>query len=238
LKKLLSYPNRNYLVNLFFYTQKNIQNKYINESNDIYKYNGGINNGKNNFFNYNINNNRNNNNINYNNYNNNNNNNINNNNNNIYNNNLYFQALKKCFGNKLRSKTLGLRHIDKGIYIDQIIRWIGNFDNLNNYLFISFKDFSKNTKKIYKKILKFLNVNDDEKILKNISFNIKKLKNMNKKCHNLINNEVGVEHVNNSVFNKEKVLVEKIKFQNYKKMLENFYEPYNELLKIFIDFDV
>lgn len=39
----------------------------------------------------------------------------------------YFKLLHKCFGNSFRSPSLGLRHLDKGIYIDQVLRWLINF---------------------------------------------------------------------------------------------------------------
>ena len=40
------------------------------------------------------------------------------------------ESLKCCFGpNEVRSSKLGLRHVDKGIYVDQLYRWFMNFDS-------------------------------------------------------------------------------------------------------------
>lgn len=40
---------------------------------------------------------------------------------------MLYSANKRCFGTHLRSPALGTRHIDKGVYIDQIIRWYASF---------------------------------------------------------------------------------------------------------------
>jgi len=38
-----------------------------------------------------------------------------------------YEALSHCFRDSLRSSTLGVRHVDKGIYVDQLQRWYLNF---------------------------------------------------------------------------------------------------------------
>jgi hypothetical protein len=68
---------------------------------------------------------------------------------------IHFQSLKQCFGSHFRSKLLGSRHIDKGIYIDQIQRWYDNFPSYNFY-FISLHQFEKNPTFEYNKLLKFI----------------------------------------------------------------------------------
>jgi hypothetical protein len=46
-----------------------------------------------------------------------------------------FPALQTCFGEELRSKSLGLRHVDKSIYYDQLVRWLLNF-HPNQFIFL------------------------------------------------------------------------------------------------------
>lgn len=40
---------------------------------------------------------------------------------------LYYNSLQRCFGNEFRKASLGLRHLDKSIYFDQLSRWLINF---------------------------------------------------------------------------------------------------------------
>lgn len=47
---------------------------------------------------------------------------------------ILYSANKKCFGTQLRSPTLGTRHIDKGVYIDQILRWYASFKPSQFYI--------------------------------------------------------------------------------------------------------
>lgn len=68
-----------------------------------------------------------------------------------------YQALVKCFGSDLRSKTLGHRHIDKGIYVDQVLRWLDNF-RMDQFLFISLKDMHARPQETFQKVLDFMEV--------------------------------------------------------------------------------
>ena len=55
-----------------------------------------------------------------------------------------YSIIKKCFGSKyLRSSSLGSRHLDKGIYYDQIERWLLNFPK-NNFHFMSLHNWGGN----------------------------------------------------------------------------------------------
>jgi hypothetical protein len=66
-----------------------------------------------------------------------------------------FDSLQKCFGADFRNPKLGLRHIDKGIYKDQIDRWLQNFYK-RQFLFIMYDDFSSNPLKVYQDIIEFM----------------------------------------------------------------------------------
>jgi hypothetical protein len=83
----------------------------------------------------------------------------------------HFQSLKQCFGSHFRSKLLGSRHIDKGIYVDQIQRWYENFPS-HNFYFISLHEFEKNPKLEYKKLLKFVFSDDSSRFLSKEDSNI------------------------------------------------------------------
>ena len=64
-------------------------------------------------------------------------------------------ALRHCFGSLYRSKSLGTRHIDKGIYYDQIQRWYENFPSYNFY-FVSLRKFESNPDEEFSKLIKFV----------------------------------------------------------------------------------
>lgn len=81
---------------------------------------------------------------------------------------LHSNALKFCFGSLYRDKSLGSRHIDKGIYHDQIQRWFDNFPS-RNFLFISSKRFQKNPTIEYRRLLDFIFGNSTETENQNIS---------------------------------------------------------------------
>ena len=65
------------------------------------------------------------------------------------------KALKFCFGSLYREKVLGSRHIDKGIYYDQIQRWYDNFPRRNFY-FMSLSNFEKDPAIEYANLLAFI----------------------------------------------------------------------------------
>ena len=69
--------------------------------------------------------------------------------------NTTFRALKVCFGSHLRSRKLGSRHIDKGIYADQIRRWWDNFPR-HNFHFISLHEWERNATAEYSKLIDFI----------------------------------------------------------------------------------
>lgn len=65
-----------------------------------------------------------------------------------------FNILSSCFGEYFRHGSLGLRHIDKGIYYDQFDRWFQNFHR-SQFLIISYEQWLSNPIQYYEKILKF-----------------------------------------------------------------------------------
>lgn len=69
-----------------------------------------------------------------------------------------FDALQKCFGAEFRSPKLGLRHIDKGIYADQLDRWLQNF-HLKQFHIVLYEDFSASPLRVYEDIIKFIGHN-------------------------------------------------------------------------------
>lgn len=81
--------------------------------------------------------------------------------------NKLFFNLKTCFGPQLfRSPLLGLRHIDKGVYIDQIYRWMVNF-RITQFHLSTLEKFSSDPKKEFQKILRFLTVSSTSNYLEN-----------------------------------------------------------------------
>ena len=103
--------------------------------------------------------------------------------------NYEYEALQTCFGSRLfRHPSLGHRHLDKGIYIDQLERWFRNFPpqyttsintshhtNTNdsdtesryknsikkectNYFIMTLEEFKSNPKHWYRRLLQFLRI--------------------------------------------------------------------------------
>jgi hypothetical protein len=73
----------------------------------------------------------------------------------------HFKALRHCFGPLFRSKKLGSRHIEKGIYYDQIQRWQENFPS-HNFHFISLHRFEKDPVLEYSKLIDFIFINNSK----------------------------------------------------------------------------
>lgn len=68
----------------------------------------------------------------------------------------HFGALKTCFGpGAFRSSTLGLRHVDKSIYFDQLARWLLYFP-LNRFVFVANADLERDAGGTLMAILKKL----------------------------------------------------------------------------------
>lgn len=68
---------------------------------------------------------------------------------------FHSDALSTCFRGELRSSKLGLRHVDKGIYFDQLYRWFANFDS-RSFMILNLEDFSKKTDFYLLKVLNFI----------------------------------------------------------------------------------
>lgn len=65
------------------------------------------------------------------------------------------RILATCFGDKFRAAELGLRHIDKGIYYDQLERWFQNFSR-DQFLIIKYEDWMKKPSEYFEKTLNFM----------------------------------------------------------------------------------
>ena len=70
----------------------------------------------------------------------------------------HLHQLKRCFGASIQSTTLGLRHVDKSIYIDQIFRWYLNFPSTNFYI-LTIEEWEQDPFGHYTQLLKFINPN-------------------------------------------------------------------------------
>ena len=126
----------------------------------------------------------------------------------------YFNQLKKCFGDKFRSPSLGLRHIEKGIYFDQLNRWFCNFPQQNFYLMM-YDLWKLNPKKEIMKFWKFLYPNItiiEMNEWDNVSFAKHRLRKPNKLNQNI---SIPIE---------------------LKMKLKEFYKPFNERLDQIIGF--
>lgn len=67
----------------------------------------------------------------------------------------YYGRLRHCFGPKLRSASLGHMHVDKGIYADQLARWLQNFPKASYYV-TSLEKYAADRQGEIKRILAFL----------------------------------------------------------------------------------
>jgi len=145
------------------------------------------------------------------------------------NSNSYFKALQLCYGDELRSPQLGHRHIDKGIYVDQIHRWWDNFPSKNFY-FILFDKFIENPKDEFRKLLDF--INDEHLHDKDANLTSGHLE---KRLHML-------EITEKMKFDKRRLFKPNSLSENatiptsFIKALEYYYKPYNENLEKLINF--
>jgi hypothetical protein len=71
-----------------------------------------------------------------------------------------FDAMtRKCFGSMLRAKQLGLRHIEKSIYYDQILRWFLNFSP-GQFVFLSLSDIASSPRQMLSQLFHDMHVDD------------------------------------------------------------------------------
>lgn len=134
----------------------------------------------------------------------------------------YFQTLQTCFGpNNFRSSKLGGRHIDKGIYIDQITRWTLNFPSppsLDNFHFIFYEHWKENPREEMNKLLMFLAPNDD--IKDRLLF---------------AEEGSGISYVSKRLVKPNKISRSMNMSTSLRSKLQEFYNPYNELLDKFLN---
>jgi len=69
--------------------------------------------------------------------------------------NILYTSNTQCFGSLLRSPLLGGRHIDKGVYIDQILRWYASFAP-HQFHFIPLDQFASSPVSEFRALLEFM----------------------------------------------------------------------------------
>jgi hypothetical protein len=85
----------------------------------------------------------------------------------------YFTSLEKCYSDKFRGGISGHSLIEKGIYADQLVRWLVNFPSKSQFYLINYKTWVNSQDLEYKKLLLFLGLNitsldsDEDKTLGN-----------------------------------------------------------------------
>lgn len=71
----------------------------------------------------------------------------------------YFTSLEKCYSNRFRGAASGHSLIEKGIYADQLIRWMVNFPSKSQFYLINFKNWVTTQETEYKKLILYLGLN-------------------------------------------------------------------------------
>ena len=154
------------------------------------------------------------------------------------------RSLKYCFGSSMvRSSKLGLRHVDKGVYVDQLYRWFVNFDRQNIIVetvdsWTDKTNFTTSFILSFQRILSFMNIKDDDtklllhqpqrsllnpnKIWRDIRAVLDDFSRFESKYHSSIT-------VNNIA---EKKIIQQ--YLRIEKKLYDFYRPYNRLLTVFL----
>ena len=148
------------------------------------------------------------------------------------------QSLESCFGPKMvRSSKLGLRHVDKGIYVDQLYRWFINF-NSQNVIIEAIESWSdeivQNNSFLssFQRVLRFINVRNDvvEKVEQQHS---RDLYAPNEIWRNFsaILDDVKYTEKSSAIFDGSDEQKKAIQlYMRIKKKLSDFYRPYNRLL--------
>jgi hypothetical protein len=68
---------------------------------------------------------------------------------------LVHSASTRSFGDQVRSPALGRRHLDKGVYIDQVLRWYASF-NPAQFHFMTLEQFSRVSQQAMEELLEFM----------------------------------------------------------------------------------
>ena len=146
---------------------------------------------------------------------------------------LHSSALKFCFGSLYRDKSLGSRHIDKGIYHDQIQRWYDNFPS-HNFYFISLKKFERNSVVEFQRLLDFILSNSSEKqnLIVFPDLTSSSFLNINKSSTALANILARKRLVNPNLLRSNQSLP-----QEFLRDLRMFYKPYNDELDKYLGED-
>lgn len=99
----------------------------------------------------------------------------------------HFMAVNTCFNDeRLATRLLGLRHVDKSIYADQLLRWFLLFPNPERFLVLYLEEFAQSPHTQLSRVLKFMGVQTNDLALQGISFRDKKLSQPNSIYRKLI----------------------------------------------------
>lgn len=125
-----------------------------------------------------------------------------------------FDNLQKCFGPDFRNPKIGLRHIDKGIYFDQLDRWLQNFHR-KQFLIILYDEWISSPLQTYKDVMQFIG----QELTGPYGFNsIEDVKNIIKKKHGVVHNT-----------RRQDLL------PSMRQEVECFYKPYNTQLALLLN---
>lgn len=122
-------------------------------------------------------------------------------------------ALKACFGPSLRSKELGWRHVDKGVYGEQLERWRLCFPHENFFVF-TLEEWVQDPVACFRGLLRFIGAESAESDYVNIvktNFTHKRLVHPNSRAD-----------------------TEPLP-PDLKQLLTNFYDPHNKHLEILLN---
>jgi hypothetical protein len=122
---------------------------------------------------------------------------------------LFENGLLKCFSQSfgLRQKSLGWNHLDKGIYFDQLVRWLINFPFPENYQIIYSERFFKEPSLVIEELVTGLrnsSVINSEVSAEDILYQAKRLYHPNNRSasHSLSEEQRKSLHDYYSVYNK------------------------------------
>ena len=121
------------------------------------------------------------------------------------------QQTKVCFGKSLRSKSLGSRHVDKGVYVEQLVRWFVNF-HPRQFAVVPLSKFAKAPLETLSFLLRFLELPDLDNGYPKNAADIQKLKRPN-----------NLSEIEENVLSNEE-----------RNQMHNFFTPYNVLLNLLL----
>ncbi len=138
------------------------------------------------------------------------------------------KVLSVCFGKNLRSKELGLRHLDKGIYAEQLHRWFLRFPR-EKFFILFLEEWKKNPSGIFVQLLTFLGLNDSISSKENCS--LSSLSNDNSLCNSSYSKTIDFTKKRLELPNSKTI---QLLSPSLTSTLQKFYRPYNKELEILL----